>query len=77
MKTITVRADREFDTLLTQMARRMNTTRSGVIREAVRRYQQEIEREALRRQLRDASLLTRAQAKHSGEELSAANSDGL
>jgi predicted transcriptional regulator len=37
MKTITDRADREFDTLLTRLARRMKTTRSGVIRDAVRR----------------------------------------
>ncbi len=74
MKTITVRADREFDVLLTRLARRMKTTRSGVIRDAVRSYQRELEREELRRRLRDASMKTRAQA---ADDFEAADADGL
>jgi len=77
MKTITVRADRAFDALLTRLARRMKTTRSGVIRDAVRRYERELERDALRRQLRDASLKTRTQAEQAAEEFDAASADGL
>ena len=77
MKTITVRADREFDTLLTRLARRLNTTRSGVIRNAVRSYERELEREALRQQLRTASLKTRVQAEQADDEFDAANADGL
>ena len=77
MKTITVRADLEFDALLTQLARRMKTTRSCVIRDAVRRYQGELEREALRRQLRNASLKTRAQAEQTADDFDAASADGL
>lgn len=77
MKTITVRADREFDALLTRLARRMKTTRSDVIREAVRSYQKELERDALRRQMRDASLKTRAQAKQADDDFDAASADGL
>jgi predicted transcriptional regulator len=77
MKTITVRADLEFDALLTQLARRMKTTRSCVIRDAVRRYQWELERDALRRQLRNASMKTRAQAERAADDFDAASADGL
>ncbi len=77
MKTITVKANREFDALLNQLARRLKTTRSGVIREAVRSYQQQLEREALRRQVCAASFKTRAQAIQAAEEFDAADADGL
>ena len=77
MKTITFRADREFDTLLTRLARRTKTSRSGVIREAVRHYERELEREALREQLPGASLKVRAQAVQAADDFDAASSDGL
>jgi len=77
MKTITVRADRDFDALLTRLARSMKTTRSGVIRDAVRSYERELKRDALRRRMRDASLKTRAQAKQAGDDFDAASADGL
>lgn len=76
MKTITLKADREFDALVTRLARQMKTTRSGVIRDAVRNYQRYLEREALRRSLRVASLKTRAHAAQAGEDFDAANADG-
>ena len=77
MKTITLKADREFDALVSSLARRLKTTRSGVIREAVRNYQLHLEREALRQRLRAASLKTRAQAAQAGQDFDAANADGL
>jgi len=77
MKTITVKADREFDALVTRLAKRLHTTRSGVIRDAVRGYERHLEREELRRRLRAASLKTRAQAAQAGEDFDAANADGL
>lgn len=77
MKTITVKADGEFDALLTCLARRLNTTKSRVIRDAVRSYQQHLDDEALRRRVRTASLKTRAQAERAAEEFEAANADGL
>lgn len=77
MKTITVKANHEFDALLNRLARQLNTTRSGVIREAVRSYQQQLEREALRRQVRTASFKTRAQAIQAAEDFNAADADGL
>ncbi|MEA2078832.1 MAG: CopG family transcriptional regulator [Pseudomonadota bacterium] len=77
MKTITVKADQEFDALLTRLARRMKTTRSGVIRDAVRSYQRQLEREALRQRLREVSLKTRDQSVQAAEDFDAANADGL
>ena len=77
MKTITVKADQEFDALLTRLARRMKTTRSGVIRDAVRSYQHQLEREALRRRWREVSLKTRDQSAQAAEDFDAANADGL
>ena len=77
MKTVTIKADAEFDALLNRLARRMNTTRSRVIRDAVRNYQQHLDREALRQQLRTASLKTRKQALDASADFDAANVDGL
>lgn len=53
------------------------TTCSGVIRDTLCQYQRHLEREALRQQLRAASLKTRAQAVRAGEDFDAANADGL
>jgi len=77
MKTITLKADHEFDAILNQLASRLHTTRSGVIREAVHHYLKQIERESLRQQMREASLKTRKQAKQMSVDLDAGNTDGL
>jgi predicted transcriptional regulator len=77
MKTVTVKADAEFDSLLTSLARRMNTTKSRIIRDAVRNYHQFIDREELKKKIQSASLKTRAQARQLSKDLDAADSDGL
>ena len=77
MKTITLKADDKFDKTLTSLAKRTNTTKSGVIREAVLKYNKHIEREALRARLKTASLKTRRQAKQSARDFDVANDDGL
>lgn len=77
MKTVTIKADDEFDALLTGLAGRLNMTKSRVIRDAVQNYSKFLEREALKKQIRSASLKTRQQALDTAEELSAADSDGL
>jgi predicted transcriptional regulator len=77
MKTVTIKADADFDALLTGLAGRLNTTKSRVIRDAVRNYCQFLDREALKKQMREASLKTRQQALDSAEDLGAADSDGL
>jgi len=77
MKTVTIKADAEFDALLSCLAGRLSTTRSRVIRDAVRNYQQYLDREELRQKMRSASLKTRAQTLGISAELDAANADGL
>ena len=77
MKTVTIKADADFDALLNRLARRMGTTRSRVIRDAVRNYQQHLDREALRQHMRTASLKTRKQALDASADFDAANVDGL
>lgn len=77
MKTITVKADARFDSMLTKLAKRLKTTKSGVIRAAVFNFKDHIEREALRERIRDASMKTRKQAKQAASDFDAANADGI
>ncbi len=77
MKTITVKADKEFDAILSQLATRLHTTRSDVIRSAVKKYMDYLDREAMRQKIRAASLKTREQAIQAAEDLAAANNDGM
>jgi predicted transcriptional regulator len=77
MKTITLKADQEFDAILNQLASRLHTTRSSVIRNAVRNYLKYLDREALRHQIREASLKTRDQAAQAAIDFDAGNDDGL
>ena len=77
MKTVTIKADAEFDALLSRLAERLSTTRSRVIRDAVKNYQQYLDREELRQKMRAASLKTRAQALEISAEFDVANADGL
>ena len=77
MKTVTIKADAEFDALLSLLAGRLSTTRSRVIRDAVRNYQRHLDREELRKKIRSASLKTRDQALNAADEWDAVNADGL
>ncbi len=77
MKTITLKADDEFDALLARLAARSHSTRSAVIREAVRRYEKALEREALADQVLEASRRTRSQYRRESRQLDAATDDGL
>ncbi len=77
MKTITLKADNEFDALLNQLTLRLHTTRSDVIRNAVRNYLKHLDKEALREKIRSASIKTREQAMLTSVEFEAADSDGF
>lgn len=77
MKTITVKADASFDSTLTKLAKRLRTTKSGVIRAAVFNYKNHIEREALRQRIREVSLKTQRQAKQAASDFDSADADGL
>jgi predicted transcriptional regulator len=77
MKTVTIKADTEFDALLSLLAEQLSTTKSRVIRDAVRNYQRYLDREELRQKIRSASLKTREQALNAVAEFDVANADGL
>ena len=77
MKTVTIKADAEFDALLDRLAGRLSTTRSRVIRDAVRNYQHYLDREELRKKIKAASLKTRKQVLEVSAEFDSTNADGL
>jgi len=77
MKTITLKADEQFDAALTKLAEKTHSTKSAVIRTAVLNYKKYLEREALRQQVSDASLKIRSEATRIAADLEAANADGL
>ncbi len=77
MKTITLKADDEFDGVLAALAKDMKTTKSAVIRKAVINYRKQLEREALRLQVKRASEKVREQSLRICREMSDADNDGL
>ncbi len=77
MKTITVKADNEFDAILNQLASSLHTTRSRIIRDAVKNYAAYIDKQALRQQIKNASLKTRGQACAAADDFEETNNDGL
>jgi predicted transcriptional regulator len=77
MKTITLKADEDFDARLTRLAERLGATKSAVIREAVGKYERQVEREELARRIREASLKTREEALRTAADWDDANADGL
>jgi len=77
MKIITIKVDTELDVLLNNLARRMSTTKSRIIRDAVRKYQLQLDHEALRQQVRTASLKTRKETLNEPGDFDAANADSL
>ncbi len=77
MKTITLKADPQFDATLTELARKLKTTKSAVIREAVGNYKKHIETTELAQRIREASQKTRRQAQQTAKALEPADADGL
>ena len=59
MKTITLKADNQFDATLRKLATRLQTTKSAVIREAVAEYKKHLDREELRTRIREVSFRSR------------------
>lgn len=77
MKTITLKADPEFDAELTRLAKRLRTSKSAVIREAVGEYKAKLDREAMRKRLREVSLKVRDQTLEELELWDVTIADGL
>jgi predicted transcriptional regulator len=59
MHTITLKSDDTFFNMLNSMVNRLNTTRSALIRKAVVHYKENLEKEALKEQMKRASLRVR------------------
>ncbi len=77
MKTITLKADPQFDAELTRLAKRLRTTKSAVIREAVGEYKTKLERDEMRERLAEVSRRLRDQTLEIVEELDGTVGDGL
>ena len=77
MKTITLKADEDFDQTLTQLAGLLSTSKSAVIREAVGAYKKHLDREALREKIRDVSLRARESTLEAIEDWDDTVGDGL
>lgn len=77
MKTITLKADPKFDAELTRLAKRLHTSKSAVIREAVGEYKAKLDREAMRERLRELSVRLRDQTLEAIEDFDDAIADGL
>lgn len=77
MKTITLKADPQFDAELTRLAKRLHTSKSAVIREAVGEYKTKLDREEMRKRLREASLKVRDQNREEMEVWDVVIADGL
>ncbi|MDZ4730785.1 MAG: ribbon-helix-helix protein, CopG family [Xanthomonadales bacterium] len=77
MKTITLKADAQFDAELTALAHRLSTTKSAVIREAVGEYIAQLDQEELRQKLLAASLKVRQSNLEEMEIWDTAIADGL
>ncbi|MDX1556840.1 MAG: ribbon-helix-helix protein, CopG family [Xanthomonadales bacterium] len=77
MKTITLKANPDFDQELTELAKRLHTTKSAVIREAVGEYKTKLDRDEMRERLREVSLKVREQTREEIELWDGTIADGL
>lgn len=77
MKTITLKADETFDAELTRLAKRLRTTKSAVIREAVGEYKSKLDREEMRKRLQEVSRRLREQTLEAIDDFEDTIADGL
>ena len=77
MKTITLKADQQFDGELTRLAKRLQTTKSAVIREAVGEYKAQLDREEMRKRLGELSKRLQDQTQEVLDDFDDTIADGL
>ncbi len=77
MHTITLKSDDAFFEMLTEMTKKLNTTRSELIRRAVMHYKDEMEKELLKEQIQKASIKVREHSRKVSQELEDTLEDGL
>lgn len=77
MKTITLKADDHLDQIVSRLARTQKKTKSAVIRDAIMSYEAQLVREALKQQVKQASLMVRTQSLQTSQELQDSDADGI
>jgi hypothetical protein len=77
MKTITLKADAQFDATLSKLATRLQTTKSAVIREAVGEYNKHLDRKDLAKRIREVALRARESTEQTLADFDGTVADGL
>ncbi len=77
MPVITLKSDEKFLETLDMMAKELQINRSELIRRSVLRFREEMDREKLKAQIKEASLRVREDAKMMAKELEGTLGDGL
>ena len=77
MKTITLKTDDTFFEHITVLAKNLNLTKSELIRRSVREYENFIKKQALKEQIKQASLKVRHANKELITEFDTISNDGL
>jgi hypothetical protein len=77
MKTITLKADDQFDATLSKLATRLQTTKSAVIRKAVGEYNKHLDRKDLAQRIREVALRARNSTEQTLADFDGTVADGL
>jgi len=77
MHTITLKSDDDFYNTLNEMVENLNTTKSELIRRAVLYYQNVLEKEKLKEQIKSASYKVRDESLAVTKEFDNSLDDGL
>jgi len=77
MKTITLKTDDIFFEHITTLAKNLNLTKSELIRRSVREYENFIKKQALKEQIKQASLKVRQANNELITEFDTISNDGL
>ncbi len=77
MHTITLKSDDNFYNTLNSMVKKLNTTKSDLIRKSVLYYQNVLEKEKLKQQIKLASFNTRNESLKISSDFDTSINDGL
>jgi len=77
MKTITLKANDNFLNILNNLAKELNKSKSDIIRTAIIKYNEFIEKEKLKKQFKIASQKVRDESKKIAKEFEITLNDGL
>jgi len=77
MKTITLKTEDSFFEHVTELAKKLHLSKSELIRKAIKEYENHIKREALRKQIQQASFNVRASNSEITKEMESTILDGL